>query len=148
MITVVCHKEHSKMIQNIRFYNCCFKFGCGNIVDENMICSCCSFLSNVCRFVYDWDHAMAIHDINNILYFVILFKIKLAHIEIASQPLLPPFLRCHLLVVFYLSVLQIIFRQDLVAYLVSNLEICFSNFNLLFLDITIKWHHNLLTSLF
>ena len=46
MNIVVCHKEYWKMIRNIRFYNSCFKFGCGNRVDENMIYSCCSGLSN------------------------------------------------------------------------------------------------------
>ena len=37
MNIVVCHKEYWKMIRNIRFYNSCFKFGCGNKVDENTV---------------------------------------------------------------------------------------------------------------
>ena len=53
MDIVVCHKEYWEMIQNFRFYNSCFQFGYSNRVDENMIYRCCSFLSNVCRFVYD-----------------------------------------------------------------------------------------------
>ena len=44
MNIVACHKEYWKMIRNIQFYNSCFKFGCGNRVDENMIYSCCVFL--------------------------------------------------------------------------------------------------------
>ena len=132
------------MIRNIRFYNSSFKFGCGNRVDENMINSCCSVLSEACRFIYDWHRAMAKHNIKKILYFFILFEIKQVYIEIASH--LPPSLECHLLIVFYLSVSQIILRHHLVAY-VSDLELCFLIFHLLFPDITIQLHHNLLTNL-
>ena len=57
------------------FYNSCFKFGCGDRVDENVIYSCCSILSNACLFIYDWHHAMARHNnITKILYFFILFE--------------------------------------------------------------------------
>ena len=54
MDIVVCHKKYWEMAQNFWFYNSCFQFGCSNRVDENMIYRCCSFLSNVCRFVYDY----------------------------------------------------------------------------------------------
>ena len=64
------------MIRNIRFSDSFFKFGCGNRVDGNMMYSCCSHLSNSCRFVYDWHHAMAKHDINDFFYFVILLEIR------------------------------------------------------------------------
>ena len=56
------------------------KFGCGNRVDENMTNSCCSVLSDACRFIYDWHHAMAKHNIKKNLYFFILFEIKQVHI--------------------------------------------------------------------
>ena len=47
----VCRKDYWKMIRNIRFYNSRFKCECDNKVDENMIYSYCSFLSNSCRFM-------------------------------------------------------------------------------------------------
>ena len=56
------------------------------------------------------------------------------------------FLKCHLLMVFYLPISQILLRHHLVVYM-SNLELCFSIFHLLFLDIMIQWHHNLLKNL-
>ena len=73
MNAVVCNKEYSKMIRNIRFYNSCFKYDCGSRVDENMICSCCSVLSNAFRFIYNW-HAMAKHNIKKILHFRFMLK--------------------------------------------------------------------------
>ena len=69
-------KEYWKMIQNVRFYNSYSEFGYGNSVDENMIYSCCSVLSNACQFVYDWHYDVAKHSIKKILYFLILFEIK------------------------------------------------------------------------
>ena len=88
MNIIVCHKEHWKIIRNIRFYNSCFKFGFGNRVGEDMIYSCFSVLSNAYQFVYNWHHAMAKHNINKILYFFILFQIKQVHTEIDSRYLL------------------------------------------------------------
>ena len=73
MNAVVCNKEYSKMIRNIRFYNYCFKYDCGSRVDENMIYSCCSVLSNAFRFIYNW-HAMAKHNIKKILHFRFMLK--------------------------------------------------------------------------
>ena len=73
MNAVVCNKEYSKMIRNIRFYNSCFKYDCGSRVDENMIYSCCSVLSNVFRFIYNWQ-AMAKHNIKKILHFRFMLK--------------------------------------------------------------------------
>ena len=73
MNAVVCNKEYSKMIRNIRFYNSCFKYDCGSRVDESMICSCCSVLSNAFRFIYNW-HAMAKHNIKKILHFRFMLK--------------------------------------------------------------------------
>ena len=86
MNIIVCRKIYWKVIRNIRFYNSCFKFGCGNRVDENVIYSCCSVFSNACQLIYNWHHqAMAKHNIKKILYFFILFEIKQVYIEIASH---------------------------------------------------------------
>ena len=86
MNIIVCRKKYWKGIRNIRFYNSCFKFGCGNRVDENVIYSCCSVFSNACQLIYNWHHqAMAKHNIKKILYFFILFEIKQVYIEIASH---------------------------------------------------------------
>ena len=59
MDIVACHKEYWKMIRNIQLSNSYYKFGCSNRIDENMIHSCCSVLSNACQFIYGWHHAMA-----------------------------------------------------------------------------------------
>ena len=86
MNIIVSRKIYWKVIRNIRFYNSCFKFGCGNRVDENVIYSCCSVFSNACQLIYNWHHqAMAKHNIKKILYFFILFEIKQVYIEIASH---------------------------------------------------------------
>ena len=142
---VVCHKEYWKIIWDIRFYNSCFKFGCGNRVNENMIYSCCSFPSNVCQFVYDWHHVIAKHNINKFLYFIIFFWYQ-AGSYWNHQPLLATSLRCRLLIVFYRFAFKFISRHHLEVY-VSNSELCFSIFHLLLLDITIEWYHNLVNSL-
>ena len=44
-----------------------------------VVYSCCSFLSNASRFVYDWYHALAKHNANKISCFLILFEIKQVH---------------------------------------------------------------------
>ena len=62
------------------------------------------------------------------------------------NPLRLPSIECHLLIAFYLNIFQILLRHHLGAYM-SNLELCFSIFHLLFADITIQWHHNFLTNL-
>ena len=49
----------------MQFYHFCFKFGCGNRADENMIYS---FLTNTFWFVFDWCHAITKHDINKVFY--------------------------------------------------------------------------------
>ena len=93
MNIAVCHKEYWKIIWDIRFYNSCFKFGCGNIADENMMHICCSFLSSACQFVNDWHHAIAkddinkisYYDINKISYFIIFFDIRQVSIAITSH---------------------------------------------------------------
>ena len=121
----------------MRFYNFCFKFDFGNRVDEIMIYSCCNVLINTCQFKYDLHHAMAKHNIKKILYFLILYETKQVQ---NRQQLLPPSVECNLLIVFNLSVFQILLSQPLVAYM-SNLEWCFS----IFLHVTIQWHHKFLT---
>ena len=116
------------MIRNIRFYNSRFKCECDNKVDENMIYSYCSFLSNSCRFMI--SIMLGPNLILTKFCTFLLFEIKQVHIE--TQPLLPPSLRCHLLTVFYLSVSQILFCHHVVTYM-SNLE-CFAILHSLFLD--------------
>ena len=85
MNIVVRHKINWKMIRSIQFDNSCFKFGFGKRVDKNLSRSCCGFLSNACRFVYDCYNATAKHNINKILYLFILFEIKPVYIETSSH---------------------------------------------------------------
>ena len=62
------------------------------------------------------------------------------------QPLFPPSLKCHLLLEFSLSVFKLLFRHHLVVFM-PILELSFSIFHLLFLDIAIQCCHSLLTNL-
>ena len=98
MNVVVCRKEHWKMILNIQFYNSC----CANRVDESMTSSCCSFLRKACHFVYDWYRAMVKHNINKVLDF--LFCSKSSRLILTSPAIITSFLKCYLLIVFYLKV--------------------------------------------
>ena len=86
---------------------------------------------------------MAKNDINKTLNFFILFEIKQVHIEIASHY----YHFRHLLIVFYLSVFQILFRHHSVANN-SSLELRFLILNLLLQDITIQWYLSLFRTLF
>ena len=94
---VVCRKKYWEMTRNIQFYNSCFKFDCGNRVEENMTYSCCSIHCNIYR----------IFMIGIMLWLNIMLRkfCKSSFWNQASsvwnkQSLLPPSLKCHLLIAF------------------------------------------------
>ena len=130
------------MIRNIRFYNSCFKFGCVNRVDENMINSYCSVLSDACRFM---TGTMLWPNIILRKFCTFLFCSKSSRFILKSPAIITSFFRMSF-VDSILSVFQILLCHHLVAYM-SNLELCFLIFHLLFPDIMIQWYYNLLTNL-
>ena len=134
---VVCHKKYWKLVRNMPLYKYCFSFGCGVRADKNIIYSCCSFLSNVCWFAYDWCHAMAKRNI------IFSFVWNQTDSYWNLQPLLPFSVKFHLLI-FYWNVFQILFLTPFGGvYVKFRITFCF--FYFLFPDIRIQWHYNLLT---
>ena len=113
MNIVVSYKEYWKMIRNIRFYNFCLKVGCGNRVDKNTIYSCCNFLvTHASLFMIDimlWPNIILRK------FYTFLFCLKSNRFISKLLAIITSFLKCHLLLVFYLSVFHILFRHHLVA---------------------------------
>ena len=104
-----------------------------------MIYMCCSFLGNTCRFIYNWHHAVAKHNIKNCTF---LFCSKSSRFILKSPAIITSFFRMSFVDSVYLSVFQISLRHHLVAYM-SNLELRF-----LIFSFVISKHNNSVASQF